>query len=107
MDKGRGPVATVLVQSGTLHKGDILLAGFQYGRVRALVGDNGDLVDSAGPSIPVEVLGLSAIPHAGDEAVVVPDEKKAREVALFRQGKYRDVKLARRQNLQLKASWRI
>lgn len=97
LDKGRGPVATVLVQSGTLRKGDILLAGFQYGRVRALVGDNGDLVDSAGPSIPVEVLGLSAIPHAGDEAVVVPDEKKAREVALFRQGKFRDVKLARRQ----------
>lgn len=97
LDKGRGPVATVLVQSGTLKKGDILLAGFQYGRVRALVGDNGDLVDSAGPSIPVEVLGLSAIPHAGDEAVVVPDEKKAREVALFRQGKFRDVKLARRQ----------
>ncbi|CAM2755003.1 translation initiation factor IF-2 [Legionella worsleiensis] len=97
LDKGRGPVATVLVQSGTLHKGDILLAGFQYGRVRALVSDNGDMVDSAGPSIPVEVLGLSAIPHAGDEAVVVPDEKKAREVALFRQGKFRDVKLARRQ----------
>ncbi|HBP6870631.1 TPA: translation initiation factor IF-2 [Legionella pneumophila] len=97
LDKGRGPVATVLVQSGTLHKGDILLAGFQYGRVRALVSDNGDLVDSAGPSIPVEVLGLSAIPHAGDEAVVVPDEKKAREVALFRQGRFRDVKLARRQ----------
>lgn len=97
LDKGRGPVATVLVQSGTLRKGDILLAGFQYGRVRALVGDNGDLVDSAGPSIPVEVLGLSAIPHAGDDAVVVPDEKKAREVALFRQGKFRDVKLARRQ----------
>lgn len=97
LDKGRGPVATVLVQSGTLRKGDILLAGFQYGRVRALVSDNGDLVDSAGPSMPVEVLGLSAIPHAGDEAVVVPDEKKAREVALFRQGKFRDVKLARRQ----------
>lgn len=97
LDKGRGPVATVLVQSGTLRKGDILLAGFQYGRVRALVADNGDLVESAGPSIPVEVLGLSAIPHAGDEAVVVPDEKKAREVALFRQGKFRDVKLARRQ----------
>ena len=97
LDKGRGPVATVLVQSGTLHKGDIILAGFQYGRVRALVGDNGDMVESAGPSIPVEVLGLSAIPHAGDEAVVVPDEKKAREVALFRQGKFRDVKLARRQ----------
>ncbi|KTC72461.1 Translation initiation factor IF-2 [Legionella birminghamensis] len=101
LDKGRGPVATVLVQSGTLHKGDILLAGFQYGRVRALVSDNGSLVDSAGPSIPVEVLGLSAIPHAGDEAVVVPDEKRAREVALFRQGKFRDVKLARRQKSSL------
>jgi translation initiation factor IF-2 len=101
LDKGRGPVATVLVQSGTLHKGDIILAGFQYGRVRALVGDNGGMVDSAGPSIPVEVLGLSAIPHAGDEAVVVPDEKKAREVALFRQGKFRDVKLARRQKSSL------
>nr|WP_131782604.1 translation initiation factor IF-2 [Legionella gresilensis] len=97
LDKGRGPVATVLVQNGTLHKGDILLAGFQYGRVKALVSDNGSQIDSAGPSIPVEVLGLSAIPHAGDEAVVVTDEKKAREVALFRQGKFRDVKLARRQ----------
>ena len=101
LDKGRGPVATVLVQGGTLRKGDILLAGFQYGRVRALVSDNGTLVDSAGPSIPVEVLGLSAIPHAGDEAVVVPDEKKAREVALFRQGKFRDIKLARRQKSSL------
>lgn len=101
LDKGRGPVATVLVQNGTLRKGDILLAGFQYGRVKALVSDSGELIDSAGPSIPVEVLGLSAIPHAGDEAVVVPDEKKAREVALFRQGKFRDVKLARRQKSSL------
>ena len=101
LDKGRGPVATVLVQSGTLRKGDILLAGLQYGRVRALVSDNGSLVDSAGPSIPVEILGLSAIPHSGDEAVVVPDEKKAREVALFRQGKFRDVKLARRQKASI------
>lgn len=101
LDKGRGPVATVLVQSGTLRKGDIILAGLQYGRIRALVGDNGDPVDSAGPSVPVEVLGLSAIPHAGDEALVVPDEKKAREVALFRQGKFRDVKLARRQKTSL------
>ncbi len=101
LDKGRGPVATVLVQSGTLRKGDILLAGLQYGRVRALVSDNGTHVDSAGPSIPVEVIGLSAIPHAGDEAVVVPDEKRAREVALFRQGKFRDVKLARRQKSTL------
>ncbi|KTC64553.1 Translation initiation factor IF-2 (plasmid) [Legionella adelaidensis] len=101
LDKGRGPVATVLVQNGTLHKGDVLLAGLQYGKVRALVSDNGSLVDHAGPSIPVEILGLSAIPHAGDEAIVVPDEKRAREVALFRQGKYRDVKLARRQKTSL------
>jgi translation initiation factor IF-2 len=101
LDKGRGPVATVLVQNGTLRKGDILLAGLQYGRVRALVGDNGTQVDSAGPSIPVEVQGLSGIPHAGDDALVVPDEKKAREVALFRQGKFRDVKLARRQKSSL------
>lgn len=101
LDKGRGPVATILVQQGTLHKGDIILAGFQYGRVRALVDDAGHLVDSAGPSMPVEILGLSAIPHAGDEAVVVADEKRAREVALFRQGKFRDVKLARRQKSSL------
>ena len=79
----------------------MLLAGLQYGRVRALVSDNGSQVDSAGPSIPVEVQGLSAIPHAGDEAIVVPDEKRAREVALFRQGKFRDVKLARRQKSSL------
>lgn len=101
LDKGRGPVATVLVQSGTLHKGEIVLAGLQYGRVRALVSDNGTLTDSAGPSIPVEVLGLSAVPHAGDEVIVVSDEKRAREVALFRQGKFRDVKLARRQKTSL------
>ncbi len=101
LDKGRGPVATVLVQRGTLKKGDIILAGLQYGRVRALVSDNGTSVESAGPSIPVEVLGLSAIPHAGDETIVVPDEKRAREVALFRQGKFRDVKLARRQKNSL------
>ncbi len=101
LDKGRGPVATVLVMSGTLRKGDIILAGFQYGRIRALVSDNGSSVDTAGPSIPVEVLGLSSIPHAGDDVIVVPDEKKAREVALFRQGKFRDVKLARRQKTSL------
>ena len=101
LDKGRGPVATILVQHGTLRKGDILLAGFQYGRVRALVDDAGHVVESAGPSMPVEILGLSAIPHAGDEAVVVTDEKRAREVALFRQGKFRDVKLARRQKSSL------
>lgn len=97
LDKGRGPVATVLVKSGTLHKGDIVLAGFQYGRVRALVSDSGAQVDSALPSVPVEILGFSAIPHAGDEVIVVSDEKKAREVALFRQGKFRDVHLAKRQ----------
>lgn len=97
LDKGRGPVATILVQSGTLRKGNILLAGFQYGRIKALISDSGASIEQAGPSIPVEVLGLSAVPHSGDEAIVVPDERKAREVALFRQGKFRDVKLARRQ----------
>jgi len=96
LDKGRGPVATVLVQRGTLKRGDILLAGFQYGRVRALIDDQGHQIESAGPSIPVEVLGLSAVPHAGDDAIVVLDEKKAREVALFRQGKFRDVQMAKR-----------
>lgn len=95
LDKGRGPVATVLVQSGTLKKGDILLAGTEYGRVRAMVGDDGRNKEEAGPSMPVEVLGLSGTPSAGDEAIVVANERKAREVALFRQGKYRDVKLAR------------
>lgn len=97
LDKGRGPVATVLIQAGTLKKGDILLAGLEYGRVRALTDETGHLVDSAGPSMPVEVLGLSGIPSAGDEAIVINDEKKAREVALFRQGKFRDVKLAKQQ----------
>jgi translation initiation factor IF-2 len=95
MDKGRGPVATILVQSGTLKRGDILLAGTQYGRVRAMISDNGKSIDSAGPSMPVEVLGLSGTPSAGDDAFVVASERKAREVALFRQGKFRDVKLAR------------
>ncbi len=94
LDKGRGPVATVLVQKGTLHKGDVLLAGKEYGRVRALLDENGQPVESAGPSMPVEVLGLAGAPAAGDDAVVISDERKAREVALFRQGKYRDVKLA-------------
>lgn len=95
LDKGHGPIATVLVQSGCLKKGDVLLAGFQYGKVRALIGDSGGFVPTAGPSMPVEVLGLSGVPHAGDEAIVVVDERKAREVALFRQGKFRDVRLAR------------
>ena len=101
LDKGRGPVATILVQSGTLNKGDILLCGFEYGRVRAMRDENGKEVDEAGPAIPVEVLGLSGIPAAGDEATVVRDEKKAREVALYRQGKFREVKLARQQKAKL------
>ncbi len=96
LDKGRGPVATILVQRGTLNRGDIILAGFQYGRVRALIDDQGHPLEKAGPSIPVEVLGLSAVPHAGDDVIVVLDEKKAREVALFRQGKFRDVQMAKR-----------
>lgn len=101
LDKGRGPVATILVQSGTLHKGDIVLCGFEYGRVRAMRDENGKEIDEAGPSIPVEVLGLSGVPAAGDEATVVRDEKKAREVALHRQGKFREVKLARQQKAKL------
>ncbi len=101
LDKGRGPVATVLVQSGTLRKGDIVLAGHEYGRVRAMLNEAGEPVTQAGPSIPVEILGLSGTPVAGDEALVVPDERKAREVANFRQGKYRDVKLARQQQAKL------
>ena len=101
LDKGRGPVATILVQSGTLHKGDIVLCGFEYGRVRAMRDENGKEVEFAGPSIPVEVLGLSGVPAAGDEATVVRDEKKAREVALYRQGKFREVKLARQQKAKL------
>ncbi len=95
LDKGRGPVATILVQSGELKKGDIILSGHEFGRVRAMMTDSGKDVEVAGPSTPVEVLGLSGTPNAGDEMIVVPDEKKAREIALFRQGKYRDVKLAK------------
>ncbi|XOC32901.1 translation initiation factor IF-2 [Haemophilus influenzae] len=101
LDKGRGPVATILVQSGTLRKGDIVLCGFEYGRVHAMRDENGKEVDEAGPSIPVELLGLSGVPAAGDEATVVRDEKKAREVALYRQGKFREVKLARQQKAKL------
>ena len=101
LDRGRGPVATVLIQNGTLRKGDIVLAGLNYGRVRALIDENGKQIDSAGPSIPVEILGLDGTPEAGDEFMVVKDEKKAREVALFRQGKYREVKLARQQKAKL------
>ncbi|MBX9964094.1 MAG: translation initiation factor IF-2 [Burkholderiales bacterium] len=101
LDKGRGPVATVLVQSGTLKRGDVVLAGAVFGRVRALIDEAGHTVQEAGPSIPVEVLGLSEIPLAGEEVLVVTDERKAREIALFRQGKYRDVKLARQQAAKL------
>jgi translation initiation factor IF-2 len=101
LDKGRGPVATVLVQEGTLKQGDIVLCGLEYGRVRAMRDENGKDIQSAGPSIPVEIIGLSGVPQSGDEATVVKDEKKAREVALFRQGKFRDVKLARQQKAKL------
>ncbi len=101
LDKGRGPVATVLVQEGTLRKGDIVLCGIEHGRVRAMRDENGKDIEEAGPSIPVEVLGLSGVPTSGDEATVVRDERKAREVALFRQGKFRDVKLARQQKSKL------
>ena len=101
LDKGRGPVATILVQRGLLKKGDMLLAGLEYGRVRAMLNEHGTQLNEAGPSIPVEVIGLSGTPNAGDEATVVPNERKAREVALFRQGKYRDVKLARQQAAKL------
>lgn len=101
LDKGRGAVATVLVQSGTLHKGDIVLCGLEYGRVRAMRDENGKDIEAATPSIPVEILGLSGVPQAGDEVTVVRDERKAREVALYRQGKFRDVKLARQQKAKL------
>jgi len=101
LDKGKGPVATVLVQSGTLRRGDIVLAGAVYGRVRAMLDENGEPIDAAGPSIPVEIQGLSDVPMAGDEALALPDERKAREIALFRQGKFRDVKLAKQQAAKL------
>lgn len=95
LDKGRGPVASILVQNGTLRQGDMVLVGVNFGRVRAMLDENGQPIKEAGPSIPVEILGLDGTPEAGDEMTVVADEKKAREVALFRQGKYREVKLAR------------
>jgi|TARA_B110000977_G_scaffold162724_1_gene208347 translation initiation factor IF-2 len=103
LDKGRGSVATILIQNGTLNKGDIVLAGQQFGRVRAMLDENGKPITSAGPSIPVEILGLGGTPDSGEDFAVVADEKKAREVALFRQGKYRDVKLARQQASKLDA----
>ncbi|MGX9462528.1 translation initiation factor IF-2 [Shewanella sp. A14] len=101
LDKGRGPVATILVQEGTLRQGDIVLCGLEYGKIRAMKDENGHAITEAGPSIPVEILGLSGVPSAGDEATVVRDERKAREVALYRQGKFRDVKLARQQKSKL------
>lgn len=101
LDKGRGPVATMLVQSGTLKRGDVLLAGAAYGRVRAMLDENGKQVEQAGPSIPVEIQGLSEVPVAGESVVALTDERKAREIALFRQGKFRDVKLAKQQAAKL------
>ena len=101
LDKGKGPVATILVLSGTLRRGDVLLAGAVFGRVRAMIDENGKSIDAAGPSIPVEIQGLTDVPAAGDEVMVILDERKAREIALFRQGKFRDVKLAKQQAAKL------
>ncbi|GGB95309.1 translation initiation factor IF-2 [Oxalicibacterium flavum] len=101
LDKGRGPVATILVQAGTLKRGDVVLAGSSYGRVRAMFDENGKPISEAGPSIPVEIQGLTEVPNAGEEAVVMTDERKAREIGLFRQGKFRDVKLAKQQAAKL------
>ncbi len=101
LDKGRGPVATILVQSGTLKRGDVVLAGASFGRVRAMIDEIGKPTSEAGPSIPVEIQGLTEVPSAGDELMVLGDERKAREIALFRQGKFRDVKLARQQAAKL------
>ena len=101
LDKGKGPVATILVQSGTLKRGDMLLVGQSFGRVRAMLDENGKPCNEAGPSIPVEIQGLSEVPAAGEEVLAVSDERKAREIALFRQGKFRDVKLAKQQAVKL------
>jgi translation initiation factor IF-2 len=101
LDKGRGPVATMLIQSGTLKRGDIVLAGAVFGRVRAMLDENAHAINEAGPSIPVEVQGLSDVPQAGEEVMVLGDERRAREIALFRQGKFRDVKLAKQQAAKL------
>jgi translation initiation factor IF-2 len=103
LDKGRGPVATVLVQSGTLKRGDVVLAGSSFGRVRAMLDEDGKPINEAGPSIPVEIQGLTDVPQAGDEFMVLGDERRAREIATFRQGKYRDVKLAKRQAANLES----
>jgi translation initiation factor IF-2 len=101
LDKGRGPVATVLVLSGTLKRGDVVLAGAVFGRVRAMLDENGGSIEQGGPSIPVEILGLSDVPMAGSDVLALGDERKAREIALFRQGKFRDVKLAKQQSAKL------
>jgi translation initiation factor IF-2 len=101
LDKGRGPVATILVQSGTLKRGDVVLAGSSYGRVRAMLDENGKSINEAGPSIPAEIQGLTEVPAAGEEVMVMADERKAREIGLFRQGKFRDVKLAKQQAAKL------
>jgi translation initiation factor IF-2 len=101
LDKGRGPVTTLLVQAGILKPGDTLLAGSAFGRVRAMLDEAGKNIKIAGPSIPVVVIGLSDVPNAGDEFIVINDEKKAREIALFRQGKFRDVKFAKQQASKL------
>ena len=101
LDKGRGPVATVLVQTGTLKRGDVVLAGASYGRVRAMLDENGKAITEAGPSIPVEIQGLTEVPLAGTEFMVLSDERRAREIATFRQGKYRDVKLSKQQAAKL------
>jgi len=101
LDKGKGPVATVLIQSGTMKRGDAVLVGSVFGKVRAMLDENGKAVNEAGPSIPVEIQGLSEVPAAGEELLVLADEKRAREIALFRQGKYRGVKLAKQQAAKL------
>ncbi|WP_321276527.1 translation initiation factor IF-2 [Thiomicrorhabdus indica] len=101
LDKGRGPVATVLVQQGTLKKGDIALCGMEYGRVRALISDTGETITEAGPSIPVELLGMSGVPVAGDEMITVENERKAREAAMYRQAKNKELKIARQQKSKL------
>ena len=103
LDRGRGPVATILVQSGTLHRGDTVLVGASFGRVRAMTNEIGKNLAEAGPSIPVEIQGLTEVPAAGDELIAMADERKAREIALFRQGKFRDVKLARQQAARLES----
>ena len=101
LDKGRGPVTTLLVQSGTINMSDTLLAGNASGKIRAMLDENGKNIKQATPSIPAEIIGLSDVPNAGDEFIVINDEKKAREIALFRQGKFRDVKLAKQQASKL------